>query len=85
VRQDDIVQITPAHPGWYAYGKEEDGVEFLTPIVCWALAESSAGIRYVAGLCAHRRGLVAVAANEPGFVEYRYMPEGEDPTARERG
>ncbi|MBV9452869.1 MAG: hypothetical protein JOZ19_01915 [Rubrobacter sp.] len=85
MREDDIVQITPAQPGWYAYGESEDGDEFLTPVICWALAENSrTGSRYVADLCANRRGSVGLAATEPGFIEHRYVPEGEDPTAGER-
>ena len=85
VREDDIVQITSAQPGWYAYGQSEDGDEFLTPIICWALAESSStGSRYVTGLCAHRRGSVGIAAAEPGFIEYRHLPEREDPTLKEQ-
>ncbi|MBV9455855.1 MAG: hypothetical protein JOZ19_17345 [Rubrobacter sp.] len=85
MREDDIVQITPAQPGWCAYGRSQDGMEFLSPIICWALAENSrTGSRYVAGLCAHRRGSVGLAAAEPGFIEYRYMLDEGEPT-RERG
>jgi hypothetical protein len=55
VRKDEITQITSALPGWYAYGKDADGREFLSPIVCWALVESSAGGRYVQA-CTHTSG-----------------------------
>ncbi len=41
MREEEIMQITPALWGWYAYGQDEQGVEFLTPVVCGALVESS--------------------------------------------
>jgi hypothetical protein len=34
VREEEIVQIIPAPWGWYAYGQDEQGVEFLcTPVL----------------------------------------------------
>ncbi len=78
MRKDEIAQISAAVPGWYAYGKGTGGREFLSPIVCWALVESSSGVRYVAGMYAHGRESAAVAQDEAGFIEYRYMPEVEE-------
>ena len=78
MRKDEIAQLVPAYPGWYAYGKDEGGNEFLSPIACWALAEGSSGVRYVVGMCAHRRGSVEAATDAPGFIEYRLLPEGAD-------
>jgi hypothetical protein len=80
VRKAEISQIVPAPPGWYAYGKGANGREFLSPIVCWALVESSSDVRYVVGMCGHGRESVEVAQDASGFIEYRYMPEGEDTT-----
>lgn len=78
MRKDEIAQISSALPGWHAYGKGADGSEFLSAIVCWALTESSSGMRYVPGMYDQGRETVAVAQDETGFIEYRYMPEGDD-------
>jgi hypothetical protein len=75
VREEEIVQIVPAPWGWYAYGQDEQGVEFLAPVVCWALVESSSNVRRVVGLGAHGLGSVSRVEDLPGFVEYRYVPE----------
>jgi hypothetical protein len=50
-------------------------VEFLAPVVCWALVESSSNVRRVVGLGAHGLGSVSRVEDLPGFVEYRYVPE----------
>ncbi len=47
MREEEIVQIVPAPWGWYAYGQDEQGVEFLAPVLCWALVESSSNVRRV--------------------------------------
>ena len=75
MREEEIMQITPALWGWYAYGQDEQGVEFLTPVVCWALVESSGNVRRVVGLGAHELGSVSRVEDLPGFVEYRYVSE----------
>jgi hypothetical protein len=75
VREEEIMQITPALWGRYAYGQDEQGVEFLTPVVCWALVESSSNVRRVVGLGAHGSGSVSRVEEVPGFVEYRYVSE----------
>jgi hypothetical protein len=75
VREEEIVQITSAPWGWYAYGQDEQGVEFLTPVVCWALVQSSSNVRRVVGLGAHGLGSVRGVEEVPGFVEYRYVSE----------
>jgi len=68
------VQIVPAPWGWYAYGQDEQGVEFLAPVLCWALVESSSNVRRVVGLSAHGNSSVSrVEEDLPGFVEYRYV------------
>jgi hypothetical protein len=75
VREEEIMQITPALWGWYAYGQDEQGVEFLTLVVCWALVESSGNVRRVVGFGAHGLGSVSCVEDLPGFVEYRYVSE----------
>jgi hypothetical protein len=50
-------------------------VEFLTPVVCWALVESSGNVRRVVGFGAHWLGSVSRVEDLPGFVEYRYVSE----------
>ncbi len=76
MREEEILQIVPAHWGWYAYGRDPQGAEFLHPVACWALVESHENVRHVVGLVAHGSGSVARAEESPGFVEYRYVPEG---------
>ena len=34
MREEEIVQIVPAPWGWYAYGQDEQGAEFLAPWPC---------------------------------------------------
>ena len=75
MREEEIKQIVPAPRGWYAYGQDGQGVEFLAPVVCWALVESSSNVRRVVGLGAHGLGSVSRVEDLPGFVEYRYVPE----------
>jgi len=75
VREEEIVQIVPAPRGWYAYGQEEQGAEFLAPVALWALVESSAGVRRVVGLSAHGNSSVSRVEDLPGFVEYRSVSE----------
>ncbi len=76
MREEEITQVIPALWGWYAYGQDEQGVEFLAPVACWALVESSGNVRRVVGLSAHGRSSVSRVEDLPGFVEYRYVPEG---------
>ena len=75
MREEEIVQIIPSPRGWYAYGQDEQGAEFLAPVACWALVESSSNVRRVVGLSAHGLGSVSRVEDLPGFVEYRYVPE----------
>ena len=75
MREEEIAQIVPAPRGWYAYGRDEQGAEFLAPVVCWALIESSSNVRRVVGLGAHGSGSVSRVEDLPGFVEYRYVSE----------
>ena len=75
MREEEITQIIPAPWGWYAYGQDEQGVEFLTSVVCWALVEASSNVRRVVGLGAHGSGSVSRVEEVPGFVEYRYVSE----------
>ncbi len=78
MREEEIVQVVPGHFGWFAYGRDEQGVEFLAPVALWALVESSAGVRRVVGLTAHGLAQVTRVEELPGFVEYRYVSqEGE--------
>ncbi len=76
MREEEIIQIAPAQGGWYAYGHDEQGAEFLAPVACWALVESSGNVRHVVGLTAHGSGSVERAEDLPGFAEYRFVPEG---------
>ena len=76
MREEEIVQIVPAQWGWYAYGHDEQGAEFLSPVACWALVESSGSVRRVVGLTAHGLGAVERIEDLPGFAEYRYVSEG---------
>ena len=75
MREEEIVQIIPAHFGWFAYGREEGGTEFLAPVACWALVESSGNVRRVVGVTAHGLGAVTRVEELPGFVEYRHVPQ----------
>lgn len=63
------------HFGWFAYGRDEQGVEFLAPVALWALVESSSGVRRVVGLTAHGLGQVTRVEELPGFVEYRHVSQ----------
>ena len=75
MREEEIVQIVPAPWGWYAYGQDEQGAEFLAPVALWALVESSSNVRRVVGLSAHGNSSVSRVEDLPGFVEYRYVSE----------
>jgi hypothetical protein len=79
VREEEIIQVVPAQPGWFAYGREgvEGGAEFLTPVALWALVDSSAGVRRVVGLTAHGLGHVTRVEELEGFVEYRHVSQEE--------
>jgi hypothetical protein len=50
-------------------------VEFLAPVLCWGLVQSSSNVRRVVGLGAHGLGSVSRVEEVPGFVEYRYVSE----------
>jgi hypothetical protein len=75
VREEEIMQIIAAPRGWYAYGQDEQGVEFLAPVALWALVESSSNVRRVVGLSAHGNSSVSRVEDLPGFVQYRYVSE----------
>ena len=75
MREEEIVQIVPAPLGWYAYGQDGQGVEFLAPVTLWALVQSSAGVRRVVGLSAHGNSSVSRVEDLGGFVEYRYVSD----------
>ena len=79
MREEEIVQIVPAQLGWYAYGHDEQGADFLTPVACWALVESSGSVRRVVGLTAHGLGALERVEALPRFAEYRYISEGSAP------
>ncbi len=76
MREEEIIQIVPAQLGWHAYGHDEQGAEFLTPVACWALVESSGSVRRVVGLTAHGSRSLGRVEDLPGFAEYRYISEG---------
>jgi hypothetical protein len=75
VREEEIIQIIPAQFGWFAYGRDEQGTEFLAPVALWALVDSSAGVRRVVGLTAHGLGQVSRIEEMAGFVEYRHVSQ----------
>lgn len=75
MREEEIVQVMSGHFGWFAYGRDEQGVEFLAPVALWALVESSSGVRRVVGLTAHGLGQVTRVEELPGFVEYRHVSQ----------
>jgi hypothetical protein len=77
VREEEIVQVVPVQFGWFAYGRDEQGVEFLTPVALWALVESSGNVRRVVGLTAHGLGQLTRVEDLPGFVEYRHVAREE--------
>jgi hypothetical protein len=77
VREEEILQVVPAQFGWFAYGRDEQGGEFLAPVALWALVESSGNVRRVVGLTAHGLGRVGRVEELPGFVEYRHVSQGE--------
>jgi hypothetical protein len=56
VREEEIIQLVPAQSGWFAYGRDEQGANFLTPVALWALVESSGNVRRVVKLSAHGLG-----------------------------
>ncbi len=76
MREEEIIQIISAPVGWHAYGHDRQGAEFLAPVACWALVESSGSVRRVVGLTAHGAGAVERVEELPGFGEYRYVSEG---------
>ncbi len=83
MREEAVQIISAAHFGWFAYSREEGRREFLAPVACWALVESSGNVRRVVGLTAHGLGAVTRVEELPGFVEYRpYRKRGarEDPS-----
>ena len=75
MREEEIIQIIPAQFGWFAYGRDEQGTEFLAPVALWALVDSSAGVRRVVGLTAHGLGQVSRIEEMAGFVEYRHVSQ----------
>ena len=52
MREEGIIRVIPGHSGWFAYGRDEQGSEFLTLVALWALVESSTNVRRVVGLTA---------------------------------
>ena len=81
MREEEIIQVVPAQFGWFAYGREEQGAEFLAPVALWALVESSAGVRRVMGMSAHRLGQVSRTEELPGFLEYRHISQAAEERA----
>ena len=77
MREEEIVQVVPVQFGWFAYGRDEQGVEFLAPVALWALVESSGNVRRVVGLTAHGLGQLTRVEELPGFVEYRHVAQEE--------
>ena len=75
MREEEIIQVIPGHFGWFAYGRDEQGAEFLAPVSCWALVESSGNVRRVVGLTAHGLEQVTRVEELPGFVEYRHVSQ----------
>ena len=73
MREEEIIQVVPAQSGWFAYGRDEQGSEFLAPVALWALVDSSSGVRRVVGLTAHGLGQVSRIEEMAGFVEYRHV------------
>jgi hypothetical protein len=78
VREEEIIQIMPCDFGWFAYGRDEQGSEFLTPVALWALVESSGNVRRVVALAAHGLGQVSRIEELSGFVEYRHLSQEEE-------
>ena len=78
MREEEVVRNVRAPRGRYAYGQDEQGVEFLAPVALWALVQSSESGRRVVGLGAHGNGSVGGVEDSPGFAEYRYVSQGED-------
>ena len=81
MREEEIIQVVPAQFGWFAYGREEQGAEFLAPVALWALVESSAGVRRVMGMSAHRLGQVSRTEELPGFLEYHHISQAAEERA----
>ncbi len=77
MREEEIIQVIPGHFGWFAYGRDEQGAEFLAPVSCWALVESSGNVRRVVGLTVHGLGHVTRVEELPGCVEDRYVSQEE--------
>ena len=75
MREEEIIQVIPGHFGWFAYGRDEQGAEFLAPVACWALVESSGNVRPVVGLTAHGLEQVTRVEGLPGFVEYPHVSQ----------
>ena len=75
MREEEIAQIIPAPWGWYAYGQDEQGAEFLAPVALWALVQSSESVRRMVGLSAHGSSSVRGVEDLPGFVEYPCVSE----------
>ena len=75
MREEEIIQVVPAQFGWFAYGRDEQGAEFLAPVALWALVESSAGVRRVVGLAAHGLGQVSRVEEMTRFIEYRHISQ----------
>ena len=76
MREEEIIHIISAQDGWCAYGHDEQGSEFLAPVACWALVESSGNVRHVVGMTAHGSPSVERAEDLPGFAEYRFVSKG---------
>ena len=77
MREEEIIQVMPGYFGWFAYGHDEQGAEFLAPVALWALVESSGNVRRVVGLTAHGLDHVTRVEDLPGFVEYRHVAQEE--------
>jgi hypothetical protein len=88
-----LVQLTPAPPGWYAlYGEwvsDGDGgdkadVHARVPVASWALVEGDDGQRWVVGVNMFGKGGAGDPCDEEqvgghGFLDYAYLAEKHRP------
>jgi hypothetical protein len=68
-----IVAIVPAD-GWYAVYRNvpDEGPEFRSRLLCWALVEAQGGERSIVGVDTDPRGTVEIAAYANNFLRYEF-------------
>jgi len=73
-----IVAIVPAD-GWYAVFRAgpDQGVEFRSRLLCWALVEGQDTKRSIVGVDTDQRGTVEIAAYANNFVRYEFGGQPE--------